>query len=68
MTWLEAYGLTGLAILVLMLALWAASLVLRDASIVDIFWGAGFVDLRLDVLRPDAAGLRRAQMADLRCW
>jgi len=43
MTWLEAYGLTGLAILAMMIALWAASLVLRDASIVDIFWGAGFV-------------------------
>ena len=26
-----------------MLALWAASLALHDASIVDIFWGAGFV-------------------------
>ena len=43
MTWLEAYCLAGLAILALMLALWAASLLLRDASIVDIFWGAGFV-------------------------
>jgi steroid 5-alpha reductase family enzyme len=43
MTWLEAYSLAGLATLALMLALWVASLVLRDASIVDIFWGAGFV-------------------------
>jgi steroid 5-alpha reductase family enzyme len=43
MSLLEAYSLAGLAILALMLALWAASLALRDASIVDIFWGAGFI-------------------------
>jgi steroid 5-alpha reductase family enzyme len=43
MTWLDAYSLAGLAILALMMVLWLASLGLRDASIVDIFWGAGFV-------------------------
>jgi steroid 5-alpha reductase family enzyme len=43
MTWLEAYCLAGIAITALMLALWAASLLLHDASIVDIFWGVGFV-------------------------
>jgi len=42
MSLIEAYSLAGLAMLVVMLALWVASLVLRDASIVDIFWGAGF--------------------------
>lgn len=37
-------GLWNLGIvLVLMVALWVASLVKRDASIVDLFWGAGFV-------------------------
>lgn len=34
-------NLTGIAAAILLL--WVASLVLRDASIVDIFWGAGFV-------------------------
>jgi len=35
----------GTAVLLMMLALWAASLWLRDASIVDRFWGVGFVVL-----------------------
>jgi steroid 5-alpha reductase family enzyme len=43
MSLLGVYSLTGLAILILMLALWVASLALRDASIIDIFWGAGFI-------------------------
>lgn len=30
-------------VLVLLTVLWAVSLVLRDASIVDVFWGTGFV-------------------------
>jgi steroid 5-alpha reductase family enzyme len=34
---------SGLVILGLMLLLWFISLVLKNASIVDIFWGAGFV-------------------------
>lgn len=37
------FGFTGLAILTLMTALWAASLSLKNTSIVDIFWGAGFM-------------------------
>jgi len=37
------YALTGLVILGLMIALWLVSLLLKDSSIVDIFWGAGFV-------------------------
>jgi steroid 5-alpha reductase family enzyme len=43
MNLMASYGLVGLVILMLMLACWLASLALRDASIVDIFWGAGFV-------------------------
>jgi steroid 5-alpha reductase family enzyme len=39
---LEAYGTAALAILGLMTVLWVVSLMLRDSSIVDIFWGAGF--------------------------
>lgn len=38
---LACYGLA--AVLALMLAVWALSLRLRDASIVDRFWGLGFV-------------------------
>jgi steroid 5-alpha reductase family enzyme len=34
---------TALAVAIAMLALWVVSLVLRDASIVDIWWGLGFV-------------------------
>lgn len=43
MTFLEIYLTVGLIILGAMTALWVLSLVLRDASIVDIFWGTGFV-------------------------
>jgi len=43
MNLMEIYSLVGLVILILMLGLWAASLAWHDASIVDIFWGAGFV-------------------------
>jgi len=39
MTYLTA----GIAILVLMTLLWILSLYLKDSSIVDIYWGAGFV-------------------------
>ncbi|MGD8752968.1 MAG: DUF1295 domain-containing protein [Anaerolineales bacterium] len=42
-TFLPIYGTAALVILGLMTALWLISLRLRDASIVDIFWGAGFV-------------------------
>lgn len=43
MTFLEIYGLNFLVILGMMTLLWIVSLVLKNASIVDIFWGAGFV-------------------------
>jgi steroid 5-alpha reductase family enzyme len=39
----EIYATAALVILSLMTALWIISLILRNASIVDIFWGAGFV-------------------------
>lgn len=43
MTFLEVY-LIGLAVVLgLMALLWALSLILRDSSIVDPFWGTGFV-------------------------
>jgi steroid 5-alpha reductase family enzyme len=40
---LTIYATAALVILASMLALWLLSLRLQDASIVDIFWGAGFV-------------------------
>jgi len=43
MGFLELYGLGALIILALMTLLWLASLALRNSSIVDIFWGPGFV-------------------------
>lgn len=43
MTSLPLYSLIGLTLIALMIGLWALSLTLRNSSIVDIFWGAGFV-------------------------
>jgi steroid 5-alpha reductase family enzyme len=43
MSFVQAYLTAGLIILLLMILLWIASLVLQNASIIDIFWGAGFV-------------------------
>lgn len=43
MSFLEIYALGLGVILFLMSLLWLASLVLKNASIVDIFWGMGFV-------------------------
>jgi steroid 5-alpha reductase family enzyme len=43
MTFLGSFALVALVILVYMTLIWIASLLLRDSSIVDIFWGAGFV-------------------------
>jgi steroid 5-alpha reductase family enzyme len=37
-----AFGIGGLIILGLIIILWIISLVLKDSSIVDIFWGTGF--------------------------
>lgn len=43
MTFLEIFGITGLVILGYMTLIWVASLIVRNSSIVDIFWGLGFV-------------------------
>ncbi len=43
MPFLEIYLTTGLIIFALITALWLLSLYLKDSSIVDIFWGTGFV-------------------------
>jgi steroid 5-alpha reductase family enzyme len=43
LTFFEIYLVGGAAILAMMLLLWLASLALKNASIVDIFWGTAFV-------------------------
>jgi len=43
MSFLQVYGIAALVILGSMTLLWLVSLALRNSSIVDIFWGAGFV-------------------------
>jgi steroid 5-alpha reductase family enzyme len=43
MNYWEVFGSSALAIAVLMLGTWLVSVVLKNASIVDIVWGAGFV-------------------------
>ena len=44
MAFLNVYLPAGAVILGLMIVLWLLSLALRNSSIVDIFWGTGFVD------------------------
>ena len=43
MEFIKIYSLILLVILGLMTILWFVSLVLKNSSIVDIFWGTGFV-------------------------
>lgn len=43
MTFWEIYLITAAMIILIMTGLWLVSLVLRDASKVDVFWGPGFV-------------------------
>ena len=43
MDFLDTYFVGLLAILILMVALWLLSLAARNASIMDIFWGPGFM-------------------------
>jgi steroid 5-alpha reductase family enzyme len=43
MEFLQVYMIGALAIMSMMLVLWVISLPLKNSSIVDIFWGAGFV-------------------------
>lgn len=50
MTWQAVVAWNAGAVLACMLLLWAASLPLRNASIVDIFWGPGFALIALVTL------------------
>ncbi|MGD0707623.1 MAG: DUF1295 domain-containing protein [Anaerolineaceae bacterium] len=61
MNFLDSYLLTGLVILVYMTILWITSLALKNSSIVDIFWGLGFVvaDWFTFFLAPDGFLVRK---------
>jgi steroid 5-alpha reductase family enzyme len=67
MNFLELYLLAGLVTLGLMTALWLVSLLLKNSSIVDIFWGTGFVILAwvYFVLSPDGFMTRKLLLAIL---
>lgn len=43
MNFVQIFLMGGIVILVTMTVLWVLSLLIKDASIVDIFWGTGFV-------------------------
>ena len=43
MVFLQPYLILGGVVLGMMTILWLVSLALKNSSIVDIFWGAGFV-------------------------
>jgi steroid 5-alpha reductase family enzyme len=61
MEFLQIYLVLGLVILSFMTLLWLASLMLKNSSIVDIFWGTGFVIVTWAafLLTPDGYGSRR---------
>jgi steroid 5-alpha reductase family enzyme len=67
MAFLQIYGIGVLIILGLMTALWIVSLMLRNSSIVDIFWGTGFVIANwfYFVLTPDGFPARKWLMVTL---
>ena len=60
-TCLQIYLTLGLVILGFMTLLWLVSLALKNSSIVDIFWGTGFVIVTwvVFVLTPDGFALRK---------
>lgn len=45
MTFLEIYGVGFIVIMAIMVGMWLLSLALKNASIIDPFWGTGFVIL-----------------------
>jgi steroid 5-alpha reductase family enzyme len=61
MSFIEIYGIALLVILGCMTILWLISLRLKNSSIVDIFWGSGFVIANwvYFVLTPDGFPLRK---------
>jgi steroid 5-alpha reductase family enzyme len=67
MAFLQIYALGALTVLGLMTAIWLLSLALKDSSIVDVFWGAGFVVTNwiYFALTPDGFPTRKALVSVL---
>lgn len=66
MSFLELALPNLVAVAIAMVAVWLVSLALRDASVVDIFWGAGFAMIAaLGYVRADGHHARRALVAAL---
>ncbi len=67
MDFLSIFLTIGLIILSLMTLLWLVSLVLKNASIVDIFWGMGFVIVAwvAFILTPDGTPSRKLLLCSL---
>ena len=70
MSFVGPFLIAGAIILVYMLVLWLASLALRNSSIVDIFWGLGFVIAAwtYHALAPQAAGRAWLLLAIVTLW
>jgi steroid 5-alpha reductase family enzyme len=64
---ISLFILIGLVILGLMTLLWLASLALKDSSIVDVFWGTGFVvaTWAAFLLTPDGFEMRKLLLSVL---
>jgi steroid 5-alpha reductase family enzyme len=67
MGFLSVYLFAGLVVLGLMILLWLLSLALKNSSIVDIFWGTGFVIVAWAdfFLTPDGVFLRKLLLCTL---
>ena len=65
----ELFGTTASVVAGCMVAMWVLSLALRDASIVDIFWGAGFavIGVTTFLVTDDGSSPRRALLTGLVC-
>lgn len=70
MTFLDGYEIAGSVVASLMVALWLCSLALKDASIVDRFWGLGFVliALAIAIVQPTLDGHQMILLAIVAIW
>src|SRR4030042_6960280 len=60
MTFLQIYPQALLVIMIMMTVLWIVSAILKNVSIVDLFWGAGFVlSAGFYFLKADGSDLRK---------
>lgn len=62
MPFANLFIVTGTAVLALMIAVWMISLIVGDASIVDIFWGIGFILVTLITFHLSQGYLPRKQL------